>query len=123
MAICDYRYRFLAVDIGAQGCQSNGGVFRESLMGRHFESGQINLPAPITIYPGGSDFPYILVGDEVFGLKAYIQKPYPGRSKENLPVSKRIFNYRLSRIKRVIENSFGILANKWRIFRKPMMQA
>jgi len=44
-------------------------------------------------------------------------KPYPGKQ---LDETQRIFNYRLSRARRTIENAFGILSAKWRIFRKPL---
>lgn len=44
-------------------------------------------------------------------------RPYSGKQ---LSIKKRIFNYRLSRARRNVEISFGILSNKWRIFHRPL---
>jgi hypothetical protein len=44
-------------------------------------------------------------------------KPYASR---NLTHEQRIFNYRLSRAHRIVENAFGILANRFRVFMTPI---
>ncbi|XP_022181584.1 uncharacterized protein LOC111041585 [Myzus persicae] len=59
---------------------------------------------------------YVFVGDEAFPLKPYLLRPYSRNSLgDNEPNT--IFNYRLSRTRRVVENAFGILAARWRCFR------
>ncbi|KAH8027334.1 hypothetical protein HPB51_004686 [Rhipicephalus microplus] len=104
--------RFIYVEIGHHGSNSDGGVFSESQLPHIiFSKNEGFLPdAPLGNI---GRIPYYLVGDEAFPLKTYLMRPYPRKG------NKRIFNYRLSRARRVIENAFGIMAQRWRILRRP----
>ena len=59
----------------------------------------------------------MLVGDEIFPLRTWLMKPYP---RKQLTKQQRVFNYGFSRARRTIHNFFGILAARWRIFRRPI---
>jgi hypothetical protein len=59
------------------------------------------------------------MGDEVFPLKIYLLKPYPG-SQSKGDNEKSIFNYMLSRSRRVGENAVGILSQKFRIYERTL---
>ena len=50
---------------------------------------------------------------ETFALSQYVLRPYPSR---NLDVARLIYNYRLTRARRMVECAFGIVCNKRRIF-------
>lgn len=91
MAVCDYKYKFTLVDIGAPGRQSDGGVFRNSEIGRKFYRKELNFPPDRPIEYAGENIPFYFVGDEAFSLSNNLMRPYPGRF---LPQMRRIFNYR-----------------------------
>nr|CAI5838218.1 unnamed protein product [Callosobruchus analis] len=57
--------------------------------------------------------------DDAFPLQRHIMKPYAGTHAKGSP--KRIYNYRLSRARRIVENAFGILSAVFRVLRKPML--
>jgi len=118
MAISDAKYRFIIVDIGGEGRQSDG-VFRNSLIRNYIESALLKLPNPKPIGINGPVLPYVLLADEAFPLTNFIMRPYPRSGK--LDLSKKVFNYRLNRARRVVENAVGILAERWRIYRTPVI--
>ena len=76
----------------------------------------MNISPPDNI-DTGEVLPYCMVADAAFPLKPSIMRPYPGKS---LFRQEKIFKYRLSRARRVIENTFGTMSSKWRVFRRPI---
>ncbi|GAB0094378.1 uncharacterized protein DMENIID0001_096690 [Sergentomyia squamirostris] len=113
LGVADSMCRFLYVSIGALGSNSDGGVLRDSRLGHLLENDALNFPAPEPLVPGDTPIPYFFLGDEAFGLKHWCMVPYSGT---HLDDNCRKFNYRLASNRSKIENAFGILASKWRIF-------
>lgn len=112
LAVVDARYKFIAVDVGAKGSQSDGGILRNSVFGKKLATDSLKIPNNEKFGPMGEELPYFIIEDEAFPLKTNIMRPYPGK---NTDTEQRIFNYRLSRARRVVENAFGILSNRFRI--------
>ena len=120
LALVDANYKFLYVDIGCNGRVADGGVFKNSTLFAALENKFLDIPSPKPILEMHKPLPYMIVADDAFPLKEYIQKPY---SQVGLTKEKRIFNYRLSRARRIVENAFGILSNRFRVFMTPMRLA
>lgn len=115
LAMCDANYCFTMVDVGSYGKDNDASIFNESDIGKGLANGLFDIPNPSEV--DGHMLPYVIVGDDIFGLKPYLMKPYPGRG---LTESRQVFNYRLSRCRRIIENTFGIYTVRWLIFRRPI---
>lgn len=117
MALVDANYKFLYVDVGCNGRVSDGGVFGNCSLSRALEENILHIPHERALPGRNKAIPFVVVADDAFALKPYIMKPYPFR---NQPGPNRVFNYRLSRARRVVENAFGHIANRFRILRRPI---
>ncbi|XP_035993648.1 protein ANTAGONIST OF LIKE HETEROCHROMATIN PROTEIN 1 [Fundulus heteroclitus] len=109
MAVVDANYKFVYASAGTQGRVSDAGVFAHSDLRDAMDTGILNFP-PDDSLPGTDNvIPYMFIGDDAYPLRPDLMKPYPFRNLNN---NQRIFNYRLSRARRVVENAFGILVNR-----------
>jgi len=114
MAVVDSNYKFIYTNVGVQGRVSDAGLFAQSDLRAALDERKLNLPVAEALPNTDIIMPYAFVGDEAYPLRNDLLKPYPHR---RLQPEQRIFNYRLSRARRVVENAFGILANRLRVFR------
>ena len=117
LAECDTKCNFTLVHIGQYGSNNDSGILAQSKISSAFENNTLNL-AESEIWLGANlDNPYFLVGDEIFVLKPWLLRLYPGRL---LQILEMIYNYRYSRARMVIKNAFGILRDHWRILSHPL---
>jgi hypothetical protein len=116
LALIDHCYRFTVVDIVSYGSNSDAGVFRKSALCQKIEDQMLGIPDDKPLSEASDQpCPQAIVGDEAFPLMNNLMRPYPGNE---LDYAKRIYNYRLSRARRISENGFGVLANRWRIYHR-----
>lgn len=114
MALVNSDYKFIFVDVGTNGRISDGGIYGSSKLNQKIINNTLNIPGPCPLPNRELPVPFVIVADDAFPLKEFIMKPYP--RQDLWDNSKRIFNYRLSRARRTVENAFGILAARFRIF-------
>uniref|UniRef100_A0A915DDJ9 DDE Tnp4 domain-containing protein n=1 Tax=Ditylenchus dipsaci TaxID=166011 RepID=A0A915DDJ9_9BILA len=104
LAVCDADYRCIYASYG---------IFDRGDFKKAIENGSLHLPTDSSFpFTNGSSLPFFFVGDGAFPLSRRMMKPFPG---QRLSHHKQIYNYRISRARRLIENFFGILACSYRV--------
>lgn len=91
-------------------------------MGKALISGKLSIPPNKTLLGTNISLPHVIVGDEAFPLHKNIMRPYPGTQTRH-DETKAIFNYQLSRARRVSENVFGILTQKFRVYQRRLQMS
>ncbi|KAK3929806.1 Protein ALP1-like [Frankliniella fusca] len=98
----------------------DGGVWANTDLATDLAENNLDLPDARPLPGMNLPFRYVFIGDEAFPLGQRMMRPYP---RANLDDDKRIFNYRLSRARRCIENAFGILSARWLILHQPLVMS
>lgn len=117
LAVVNANLEFIMCDFGINGRISDGGVIEYSNFYKKLKNGQLHLPPPRKPQNSQRELPFVFIGDEAFALRSDFLKPFSQRELDN---KKKIFNYRLSRARCKVENAFGILSNRFRIFHTPI---
>ncbi|CAK1593449.1 unnamed protein product [Parnassius mnemosyne] len=115
LAMCDSEYRFTYIHVGSCGSDSDSTIFKNTSLYTKLHNGELNLPSAKPLPNTTEPMPYVLIGDGAFGISNKVLRPYV---RSNMTHKKKIFNYRLSRARRYIESTFGIMSNKFKIFQR-----
>lgn len=117
MAIVDANYEFLLVDFGTNGRISDGGVLQNIKFFEMLQDKKMELPDAEVVKNSSTSLPvqqHVFVSDDAFPLRVHMIKPF--RQADLHSRERKIFNYRLSRARHIVENAFGILASRFRIY-------
>ncbi|XP_039968766.1 putative nuclease HARBI1 [Bactrocera tryoni] len=110
LASCDHRSKFTYINIGSTGRNNDSYIFERSSLKHFHEHAGIFKQNNQAIE--GINVPVLLIGDSAFRLSRHMMKPYPYVANQT-PVEK-LYNYRLSKCRRVIANAFGQLKARFR---------
>jgi hypothetical protein len=99
MAVVNSNYEFIMADANINGRISDGGVLGKTAFGKALGDKLLQIAEPGRLPNSQKKLPFVFVGDDAFALTENFMKPY---GQAGLTAQQRIFNYRLSRARRVI---------------------
>ncbi|CAN7944743.1 unnamed protein product [Ixodes pacificus] len=116
LAVVDADLKAIYVDVGTNGRTHDSTTFKKSTFYQRLTIDALNLPAPEPLPGAQCAQPYVFVADAAFPMSDNLMRPCPGKA----PDPQKIPNYRHSRARRVSENFFGVLAQRFQILLRPI---
>ena len=111
-AVVDHEYLFRNLCIGWPGSVHDARVLANSSLYKKVINGQIFLGIGNHAQIQGHPIRPFLVGDSAYPLLPWLIKPFSFSS--SLTSEQKLFNYRISKGRVVVENAFGRLKARWR---------
>ncbi|XP_023209751.1 uncharacterized protein LOC111612739 [Centruroides sculpturatus] len=113
LAIVD-AYQFIMCDFGTNSRISDEGVLKNTKFFEKLENNKLNIPVESKVRNSSRSMPYVFVVDDAFPLRVDMMKPF--QQTDLISQDRKIYNYHVSRARRIVENTFGILASRFQIF-------
>ena len=114
-AVVDCKYLYRDVVIGWPGSVHDARVFTNSSIFKKGNEGNL-FPDDLTMEIHGTELSPIIVADPAYPLLPWVLKGF--QRKDDQPRRERVFNYRLSRARMTVENTFGRWKGRFIRFRK-----
>ena len=99
-ACCDSKCKFTYLSVRSPGGTGDSRAFYGTAL-KHF----------LEVIPRG----FYVVADSAYTLSSSLLVPFSGADKKR--VDNDVFNFHLSQLKIKIEQTFGLMVNKWRVFK------
>ena len=109
-AVVDHECRFWNVNVGWPGQVHDARVLSNSDLFHQAEMGTLLRNRPRVI--NGVNVPLIILGDHAYPLLPWLMKPFVHHG--SITNEQRVYNFRHSRARMVVENTFGRLKGRWR---------
>ena len=117
--LVDADYKFIWFDIASCGSSSDSRIFLCLDLVWNIVDNTNGFPLAESLVEQAPQVEYFFIGGDAFPLRTWLMKPLSCRS---LDINELIFNYRLSHGRRMVENSFEILASRFWVLQSTVHQ-
>ena len=112
MGLVDADYKFIWADLSGKGSSSDAQIYNDSEIKEFAENGTIGFPTPDALPNDYQDVTLLLHRQRCLRPPKDHDEAIQSPGLDN---EERIFNYMLPRARRVVENAFGILTNRFQV--------